>query len=133
MTNLILNKRVTINSISSLFESIVVPVLMLVMVPVFLNRLGPNSFAIWILVNTFVTSLMALSFGGGNTVIKYISDVRYQSNATFSSIFTFQLFVIIMESIICVIIGLHTIMAIIQMSAIGYTQNDHMRCSRGTL
>ena len=100
MTNLILNKKITINSFSSLFESIVVPVLMLVMVPVFLNRLGPNSFAIWILVNTFVTSLMALSFGGGNTVIKYISDTRYQSNATFSSIFTFQFFVIIILSII---------------------------------
>lgn len=100
MTNLLFNKENIINSFSSFFESIVVPILMLVMVPIFLNRLGSDTFAVWILVNSFVASLMALSFGGGNTIIKYISDSRYEVNSTFSSIFAFQLFVIIVLSII---------------------------------
>ena len=99
MINSLLNKNNTINAISSGAEGIVVPALMLFMVPTFLNALGPDSFATWILVNTFVTSLMALSFGGGNTIIKYLSDTRYQNNAIFSSIFVFQLFVIIILSI----------------------------------
>ena len=100
MSNFLLNRKNITNAVSNLFESIVVPLLMLVMVPIFLNRLGSDSFAVWILVNSFVASLMALSFGGGNTVIKYISEAGNQINAIFSSIFVFQLLVIVVLSII---------------------------------
>jgi len=100
MTNVLLNKANTINSISSVIESIVAPAIMLLMVPVFLNILGSESFAVWILVNSFVASLMALSFGGGNTIIKYISDQRYKDNFLFSSIFIFQLLILLILSVI---------------------------------
>lgn len=98
MINLLLSKSNIVNSISSAIESIIAPLIMLVMVPIFLNLLGPNSFAIWVLVNSFVASLMALSFGGGNTLIKYISDKKYKDTSILSSIFVFQIFILIILS-----------------------------------
>ncbi len=106
MTNVLLNKANTINSISSVIESIVAPAIMLLMVPLFLNSLGSESFAIWILVNSFVASLMALSFGGGNTIIKYISDQRYKDNILFSSIFIFQILILLILSAVFICISI---------------------------
>jgi O-antigen/teichoic acid export membrane protein len=99
LISILFNKGIFLNSISSVIEGLATPVLMLVMTPIFLDTLGAEDFAIWVLVNTFVASLMALSFGGGNTIIKYLSDAKYQDKNIFSSIFLFQLFVIVIISV----------------------------------
>lgn len=98
------NKQTLINTFSSAGESLVIPLLMLVLTPLFLMHLGPENFAIWVLINTIIASLSALSFGGENAMIKYISDESYVKKNVFSSIFIFQIGAISIVSVLSYII-----------------------------
>ncbi len=91
------------NSAYGAIDSLILPVLMLVALPVFLNYLDIEGFAIWVLANSVIASLAIFNLGGSEVVIKFISASRSKVNGDskkdtgeiFSTVFLFQSIVVL--------------------------------------
>jgi O-antigen/teichoic acid export membrane protein len=93
------------NSYYSVIEALTIPVLMLLAAPIFIDRLGIESYGIWMLVNSIVASLSIVNIGGIDTIIKYVSFYRGKNNKTgigevFSSIFVLQVLLLILLTLV---------------------------------
>jgi O-antigen/teichoic acid export membrane protein len=85
------------NSIYGVLDSLTSPVLMLFVTPIFLNYLGIEGYAIWVLVNSVIASLSIFNLGGTLVVTKFISAGGGESDTgeVFSTVFLFQSIVVI--------------------------------------
>ncbi len=83
------------SSIYGVIDALILPLLMLIATPLFLNYLGVEGYATWILINSIIASLAIFNFGGVNVVIKFISAGRggndkNTAEEVFSTVFAFQ-------------------------------------------
>ena len=83
------------SSIYGVIDALVLPLLMIIATPLFLNYLGVEGYATWILINSIIASLAIFNFGGVNVVIKFISAGRggtdkNTAEEVFSTVFAFQ-------------------------------------------
>lgn len=98
------------NSIYGIVEALILPILMLLAMPLFLNSLGVEGYAIWVLINSVIASLSIFNFGGSDVIVKFISSGGEGrggevSKEIFSTVFAFQALILL------VIYGLFLIMA----------------------
>lgn len=72
------------------------PFFLVIATPIFINKLGIESYGLWVLVNSIVASLSLFNFGINETIIKYVSERKKEKDIVgqrkiFSSVVTFQL------------------------------------------
>lgn len=73
------SKRVWLNSISSIVETLALPLLMAIATPYFISKLGMATYGIWALVNSVVMGMAVLNVGGADAIIKYVAEYRGKS------------------------------------------------------
>lgn len=66
------------NSSWSVFEILVLPILMLLVTPFFLRKLGAETYGQWILINSIIASLGILNLGLGDATIRFIAKYRFE-------------------------------------------------------
>ncbi|MES2388044.1 MAG: oligosaccharide flippase family protein [Bacteroidota bacterium] len=64
------------NSVWSIAEVLIFPVLMFVATPVFLHRLGPENYGIWAVVNIIIAGMSVLNVGMADATIRFVSKYR---------------------------------------------------------
>jgi len=90
-------------------DSLTAPILMLLATPIFLNYLGIEGYATWVLINSIIASLSLFNFGGTDVVVKFVSSNRgvNSKNSTrevFGTVFSFQLIVLLAIYVLFLII-----------------------------
>jgi O-antigen/teichoic acid export membrane protein len=70
------------NAVWSIADHLVLPLSLLVATPFFVQRLGVHQYGVWMLVNSVIGVLGALSFGFGDATIKYVAKYRASGNAS---------------------------------------------------
>ncbi len=95
------------NSIYGVIHSLTTPILMLIITPVFLNYVGIEGYAIWVLVNSIIASLALFNFSGADVIVRFISTDAGKDDAdeVFSTVFTFQLIVAVALYILFLIVA----------------------------
>lgn len=73
--SLILSKKLR-NSIWSVSDAFLFPMLMLLFSPFFIKRLGIEEFGIWAFINSMIAGLGVLNFGLSDSIIRYVSKYR---------------------------------------------------------
>lgn len=68
------------NSYYSVADVIFLPLMMIVSVPMLIDKLGADQYGMWILINSIVASLGKMNIGGADAIIKYISYYRSKKN-----------------------------------------------------
>jgi len=106
-------------SIYGAFDSLTSPILMLFVTPIFLNYLGIEGYAIWVLVSSVIASLSIFNLGGTLVVTKFISagDGESDTGEVFSTVFLFQSIVVI---------SLYVLFLIIAPIAIKYSSSENL-------
>jgi O-antigen/teichoic acid export membrane protein len=69
----ILKRREFKNSLWNTADVLVLPMLMLLVTPFFIKKLGPAEYGIWMIVNSIIISLGIVNIGAGDAAIKFIS------------------------------------------------------------
>ncbi len=97
------------NTVYGVISSLIAPILMLLTIPIFLNHLGVEGYATWVLINSVIASLSVFNFGGSNVIIKFVSSCRGEASGgsageVFSTVFAFQLAIILIIYILFLII-----------------------------
>jgi len=64
------------NSAWNVADVIVLPFLMLLFTPYFIQKLGTDQYGIWMLVNSIIASIGIVNVGLGDAAIKFISKYR---------------------------------------------------------
>lgn len=80
----LLNTQSFKNTAWNLIGTVTYPILVLLCTPFFINRLGPDQYGIWMLINTTTQLMSVLNLGLGDANIKFIS--KYIALADFTSI-----------------------------------------------
>ena len=98
-----------IKSAYGAIDSLTAPILMLLATPVFLNYLGIEGYATWVLINSIIASLSIFNFGGTDVVVKFVSSNRgvNSKNSTgevFGTVFAFQLIVLLVIYVLFLIV-----------------------------
>jgi len=88
-----------IKSAYGAIDSLTAPILMLVVTPIFLNYLGVEGYATWVLINSVIASLSVFNFGGTDVIVKFVSSGRGGNNKgiareVFSAVFVIQLIIL---------------------------------------
>ncbi len=102
------------NSVWNVADVILLPLLMLVVTPYFINKLGADNYGVWMLVNSIMVSIGVINVGIGDAAIKFVSkykalgskeDISRITNSGF--LLTLLLFfaVLIIGLIVALIIG----------------------------
>ena len=90
------------NSIWNIADVILLPLLMLIVTPYFIHKLGAEQYGIWMLVNSIMVSIGVVNLGIGDAAIKFVSkynalnsrkDISRITNAGF--LLTILLFILI--------------------------------------
>jgi O-antigen/teichoic acid export membrane protein len=84
------------NTVFSILDTLFLPLLMLLVTPIFITNLGMENYGKWMLINSLVVAMSVLNIGGVDTLIKYISNYRSSNdvlsiNEIFSTVFVSQL------------------------------------------
>src|ERR1039457_267444 len=69
----ILKRKEFKNSLWNTADVLVLPILMLLVTPFFIKKLGPAEYGIWMIVNSIIVSLGIVNIGAGDAAIKFIS------------------------------------------------------------
>ena len=76
----ILKRREFKNSLWNTADVLVLPMLMLLVSPFFIKKLGPAEYGIWMIVNSIIISLGIVNIGAGDAAIKFISKYNALSD-----------------------------------------------------
>ena len=76
----ILKRREFKNSLWNTADVLVLPMLMLLVTPFFIKKLGPAEYGIWMIVNSIIISLGIVNIGAGDAAIKFISKYNALSD-----------------------------------------------------
>ena len=92
--SLVENKS-TKNGIYATIDVAISPVFMIIATPIFIHYLGIESYGLWVLINSVISSFAIFNFGINDIIIKFISKAALQNDNNeikniFSSIFVFQ-------------------------------------------
>jgi O-antigen/teichoic acid export membrane protein len=92
------------NSFWNSVEAIFYPLLIILFTPIFLNKLGPEDYGIWMLVNSILFTLSIFNFGIADAVIKHLPGyyVNKDANGTQSVLSSAFLFSCILFSIVVI-------------------------------
>jgi O-antigen/teichoic acid export membrane protein len=99
----VLKRREFKNSLWNTADVLILPMLMLLVTPFFIKKLGPAEYGIWMIVNSIIISLGIVNIGAGDAAIKFISKYNALSdkqNIRRIVVSTFSLNVIITAVII---------------------------------
>lgn len=72
----LLKRREFRNSAWNIADVVVLPFLMLVVTPYFINKLGAEQYGVWMLVNSIIVSIGVVNFGIGDATIKFVSKYK---------------------------------------------------------
>jgi O-antigen/teichoic acid export membrane protein len=79
--NLGILKRIEFkNSLWNTADVLVLPMLMLLVTPFFIKKLGPAEYGIWMIVNSIIISLGIVNIGAGDAAIKFVSKYNALSD-----------------------------------------------------
>lgn len=92
----VIKNKIIINAYYSVLDTVFLPLLMLIVTPIFISKLGIEYYGIWMLINSLVVAMSILNIGGVDTVIKYISHYKANNdensiNEIFGTVFITQL------------------------------------------
>src|ERR1035437_1133874 len=76
----ILKRREFKNSLWNTADVLILPMLMLLVTPFFIKKLGPAEYGIWMIVNSIIISLGIVNIGAGDAAIKFISKYNALSD-----------------------------------------------------
>jgi O-antigen/teichoic acid export membrane protein len=76
----ILKRREFKNSLWNTADVLVLPMLMLLVTPFFIKKLGPAEYGIWMIENSIIISLGIVNIGAGDAAIKFISKYNALSD-----------------------------------------------------
>src|ERR1035437_7929361 len=76
----ILKRREFKNSLWNTADVLILPMLMLLVTPFFIKKLGPAEYGIWMIVNSIIISLGIFNIGAGVAAIKFISKYNALSD-----------------------------------------------------
>ena len=76
----VLKRREFKNSLWNTADVLVLPMLMLLVTPFFIKKLGPAEYGIWMIVNSIIISLGIVNIGAGDAAIKFISKYNALSD-----------------------------------------------------
>jgi O-antigen/teichoic acid export membrane protein len=76
----ILKRREFKNSLWNTADVLILPILMLLVTPFFIKKLGPAEYGIWMIVNSIIISLGIVNIGAGDAAIKFISKYNALSD-----------------------------------------------------
>ncbi|MGL6323827.1 hypothetical protein ACSZML_12380 [Aeromonas rivipollensis] len=62
------------NSLFSVGDTLLLPFIMIVATPLFIDKLGVEQYGVWMFINSLVIALSFINIGGADTVIKYVSQ-----------------------------------------------------------
>lgn len=93
------------NALFSIGDTLLLPLIMILATPLFIDKLGMEQYGVWMFINSLVIAFSFINIGGADTVIKYISQYNKSGDAVkirqiFSTIFFIQLLVVISLSIL---------------------------------
>lgn len=77
--SLLLNQKLR-NSVWSVSDAFLFPLLMLLFSPFFISRLGIEDFGVWAFINSLIAGLGVLNFGLSDSIIRYISNYRGEND-----------------------------------------------------
>lgn len=69
------------NSVWNILEVSLMPFILFVSIPVFLNQLGAEQYGIWMFVNTVIVLMQALNLGLNSSTYKHVSQSLVEDNA----------------------------------------------------
>jgi len=73
---LLFRKKEFVNSVWNVADIMVMPFLMLLFTPFFINKLGASQYGIWMFVNSIIAGIGVLNMGLGDATIKFVSKYR---------------------------------------------------------
>lgn len=105
----LISSRNALSAVWSSFDAIVYPILMLLVTPYFINKLGADLYGIWMLVNTVIASIGILNVGFGDATIKYVAqyEARNDRNGANKIIATtFSMYLVLCALVVAVAFGI---------------------------
>ena len=73
---LLYRKKEFVNSVWNVADTMILPILMLLFTPFFINKLGASQYGIWMFVNSIIAGIGILNMGLGDATIKFVSKYR---------------------------------------------------------
>ena len=97
------------NSVFSIFDTLLLPLIMVMVTPFFIDSLGVEKYGIWMFINSIVVALSFINIGGADTVIKYVSlynrhNDKEKIRQVFATVFWVQFFTVVFLSFISIFI-----------------------------
>jgi len=78
----LLKRREFSNSAWNIADVVVLPFMMLVVTPYFIDKLGAEQYGVWMLVNSIIVSIGVVNFGIGDATIKFVSKYKTLNSTT---------------------------------------------------
>lgn len=97
------------NSVFSMFDTLLLPLIMVIVTPFFIDSLGVEKYGVWMFINSIVVALSFINIGGADTVIKYVSlynrhDDKEKIRQVFTTVFWVQFFTVLFLTIIFIFV-----------------------------
>jgi O-antigen/teichoic acid export membrane protein len=92
------------NVLLNISDTFFLPFCMVILTPIYINKLGIESYGMWILINSIILGLSVINIGGVDTIIRYSANYRSKQKAklaeeVFSTIFSVQVFLLVLFGI----------------------------------
>ena len=89
------------NVLLNVSDTFFLPCCMVILTPIYINKLGIESYGMWILINSIILGLSVINIGGVDTIIRYSANYRSKQKVklaeeVFSTIFSVQVFLLVL-------------------------------------